>query len=264
MQDAGSGPGQDLFPTERAALILDRLRAHGQVRATVLAQELRTSEHTIRRHLHDLAAAGLCKRVYGGALLMSPASGKLSDRMDQAADRKAMLARTAASIVQAGNIILMDAGSTNAAIASALPEHLDLTVVTNAPEVCARLCDRPGFQVILLGGQLSRDGGGTVGATPVLQLQPIKADIYFLGTCAFNPTEGATVFNPEEAELKRAMVRASGQIALAMTSEKLMSTAPFLVAPTSAVDYLVVESGLPDAWLTDLKANCGIVLEAQP
>ncbi|MEA3127713.1 MAG: hypothetical protein QOD67_4732, partial [Caballeronia sp.] len=57
-----------LLPDERAKLILDRLRTHGRVLAAELALEFNTSEHTVRRHLRDLADAGHCKRVYGGAL----------------------------------------------------------------------------------------------------------------------------------------------------------------------------------------------------
>jgi len=264
MPDSGPSPAQDLFPDERAALILERLRAHGRVWASGLALELNTSEHTIRRHLGNLAAAGLCKRVYGGALLLSTASGTHAARMIQAPDRKAQLARTAVSIVQAGSILLIDAGSTNSAIASALPEHLDLTVVTNAPDICAGLCGRPGFQVLQLGGRVSRAHGGAVGATALLQVQQIKADLYFMGTCAFDPAGGASAFDSEEAELKRAMVQASGQTALAITTEKLMSTAPYLIAPPSAIEYLMVEPGLPADWLADLQAHCGIVLEAKP
>ena len=63
--------------------------------------------------------------------------------------------------------------------------------------------------------------------------------------------------------MKRAIIQANGQTALAMTSEKLLSTAPYLMAPTSAIEYLMVEPGLPAEWLADLQANCSIVLEAQ-
>src|ERR1700693_869277 len=89
-----------LLPDERAKLILDRLRTHGRVLAAELALELNTSEHTVRRHLRDLADAGHCKRVYGGALLISPAGVDASVRMHEAVDRKASLAVVAASIVR--------------------------------------------------------------------------------------------------------------------------------------------------------------------
>ncbi len=115
--------------------------------AAALAAELQTSEHTVRRHLRDLAEQGHCKRVYGGALLISPADKPAAVRMSEAVDRKASLAVVAASIVRPKQVILLDAGSTNVAIAQALPDNADLTVVTNSPEACMRMLDRPGFDV---------------------------------------------------------------------------------------------------------------------
>ena len=247
---------EGLLPEQREQLILERLRAQGRVLASALAAELQTSEHTVRRHLRDLADQGHCKRVYGGALLASPAGQPAAVRMGEAVDRKASLAAAAASIVRAKQIILLDAGSTNVAIAAALPDHADLTVVTNSPDACARLLNRPGFTVILIGGRIAAGAGGAVGATALLQVQQIRADLCFLGACALDPDEGVAAFDPEDAELKRAMVKASGQIAIALTSEKLMTAAPFSVAPAAAVDYLFVEADVPPARLAQLEAVC--------
>lgn len=257
-QDASEG----LLPDERERLILERLRAQGRVLASELASDFQTSEHTIRRHLRDLASAGHCKRVYGGALLTSPAGSAASVRMTEAVDRKASLAATAASIVRRGQIILLDAGSTNVAIAAALPDDADLTVVTNSPQACALLVDRPGFDVILIGGRVGRQTAGAVGATALLQVQQLRADLCFLGACAFDPAEGVAAFDAEDAELKRAMVKASGLTAIAVTSEKLMTAAPFVVTAAASVDYLIVEAGLDGGRLAQLEAACDNVMVA--
>ncbi|EEA04337.1 transcriptional regulator, DeoR family [Burkholderia sp. H160] len=253
-----------LLPEQREALILERLRTHGRVLAAELAAELQTSEHTVRRHLRDLADQGHCKRVYGGALLMSPADKPAALRMHEAVERKAQLAAAAVSIVRPKQIVLLDAGSTNVAIAAALPDNAGLTVVTNSPEACARLLNRPGFDVILVGGRIARGAAGSLGATALLQIQQIRADLCFLGACAFDPDEGVAAFDAEDAELKRAMVKASGQIAIALTSEKLMTAAPFAVAPASAVDYLFVEADVPAARVASLESVCDNVMVARP
>ncbi|SDR35541.1 transcriptional regulator, DeoR family [Paraburkholderia fungorum] len=258
-QEAESG----LLPEQREQLILERLRANGRVLAAALAAELQTSEHTVRRHLRDLAEQGHCKRVYGGALLTSPADKPAAVRMNEAPDRKARLAIAAVSIVRPRQIILLDAGSTNVAIAAALPDNADLTVVTNSPEACTRLLNRPGFDVILVGGRIARGAAGSLGATSLLQIQQIRADVCFLGACAFDPDEGVAAFDAEDAELKRAMVKASGQVAIALTSEKLMTAAPYAVAPASAVDYLFVETDVPAARLASLEAVCDNVTVAR-
>jgi DeoR/GlpR family transcriptional regulator of sugar metabolism len=258
-QEAADG----LLPDERERLILERLRAQGRVLASELAVEFNTSEHTVRRHLRDLADAGHCKRVYGGALLASPADRTASQRMEEAIDRKQRLAVCAASIVRPRQVVLLDAGSTNVAIAQALPDHADLTVITNSPEACLRMLDRPGFNVILVGGRISKDVAGAVGSIALLQIQQIKADLCFLGACALDPDEGIAAFDAEDAELKRAMVKASGLVAIAMTSEKLMTAAPFVVAPASAVDYLIVEADLSADRRRKLAKVCDTVVVAQ-
>jgi DeoR/GlpR family transcriptional regulator of sugar metabolism len=252
-----------LLPDERAKLILDRLRSRGRVLASDLAAEFSTSEHTIRRHLRDLADAGHCKRVYGGALLISPASTAGSVRMHEAVDRKAVLAVLAASIVRPGQIILLDAGSTNVAIAAALPDNADLTIVTNSPDACSRLMDRPGIDVILIGGRMNPRGAGSTGSTALLQVQQIRADLCFLGACAIDIAEGIGAFDAEEAELKRAMVKSSGQVAIAMTSEKLMTAAPYFVAPASDIDHLILEADVPANRLDAFETLCGNVMVAR-
>ncbi len=243
-------------------MILERLRTQGRVLASELAAALHTSEHTVRRHLRDLANAGHCKRVYGGALLTSPADQKASTRMSEAVARKACLANVAASIVRPEQTILLDAGSTNVAIAKALPDNADLTVVTNSPEACLRMLDRPGFDVILIGGRVGQYTAGSLGSTALIQVQQIRADLCFLGACALDPAEGVAAFDSEDAELKRAMVQASGLVAIAMTSEKLMTAAPFVVAPASAIDYLIVESDLSADRRTRLEEVCDNVMVA--
>jgi DeoR/GlpR family transcriptional regulator of sugar metabolism len=258
-QDAVDG----LLPVEREQLILERLRAQGRVLASELAAELQTSEHTVRRHLRELADQGHCKRVYGGALLISPSAKSAAVRMHEAVDRKACLATTAASIVRPKQIILLDTGSTNVAIAAALPDNADLTVVTNSPEACARLLNRPGFDIILIGGRIAQHAAGSTGATALLQIQQIKPDLCFLGTCAFDPDEGVAACEAEEAELKRAMVKASSQIAIALTSEKLITAAPFFVAPADAVDYLFVEADVTAERRAQLEAVCDNVMVAR-
>jgi DeoR/GlpR family transcriptional regulator of sugar metabolism len=257
-QDAIEG----LLPDERERLILARLHAEGRVLASELATQLQTSEHTVRRHLRDLASAGHCKRVYGGAILTSPAGVAASVRMREGVDRKASLARAAASIVRPGQIVFLDAGSTNVAIAQALPDNADLTVITNSAEACMRMQERPGFEVILIGGRVGRRTAGATGATALLQIQQIRADLCFLGACALDPIEGIAAFEAEEAELKRAMVQASSQVAIASTSEKLMTAAPYVVAPASAVDFLVVEADLPAGRLATLQAAFDTVMVA--
>jgi DeoR/GlpR family transcriptional regulator of sugar metabolism len=124
-----------LLLQERQARILDLLRNDGRVLAPELARSLGVSEDTVRRDLRGLARAGLCRRVYGGALLPAPDASPLPARIAARSEERQRLARAAANLVEPGNVVFIDAGSTNVAIAEALPDQMPITLVTNSPAV---------------------------------------------------------------------------------------------------------------------------------
>lgn len=227
------------LPRERQQLILDRLRRDGRVVAADLAQEFRVSEDSIRRDLRDLAAQGLCRRVYGGALLAQPVA-PLGERHHERAELKRALARVAASLVDEGQILFIDAGSTNTALAHALPDRRALTVVTNAPDVAMAVVGRPGFEVILLGGRIDPRIGGAIGSRTVRQAQDIRADLCFPGVCALDPVSGLWTFDEEETVFKQAIVEASGETVAIATPDKLVASATHHTVPITAITHLVV------------------------
>jgi DeoR/GlpR family transcriptional regulator of sugar metabolism len=241
-----------ILPEERHRLIRQRLEAQGRVLAVDLARDLSISEDTIRRDLRELAALGHCQRVYGGALRLSPASGDLQTRQRQNPEGKALAARRAVGLVQPGHVLFLDAGSTNRAIADALPDHADLTVITNAPDIALAVAARPGFTVIQVGGVLNPSIGGTLGARAVREVADYAADLCFVGACAVSAEVGIRCFTLEDAEFKRAVIAASRAVAVAVTAEKLGTAASFHVADLAAIDHLVVGGDVPNAALAPL------------
>ncbi|MDB5765285.1 MAG: Transcriptional regulator of sugar metabolism [Collimonas fungivorans] len=231
----------NLLLKERHAFIQERLLADGRVLALDLAQQLNVSEDTIRRDLRDLAAAGLCTRVYGGALPPPPAAGPLAERRSQAPERKARLAQAAISLVVADSVLFIDAGSTNLAIAAALPQ-LPLTVVTNAAAVALALQDRPAIELIMIGGRVNRRSGANLGAAALRDAERMRPDIFFLGGCGLDAAAGITCFNYEEAEFKRSLASASKSVLVAAISEKFGTAAPYAVLPAAHLTYLALES----------------------
>ena len=103
---------------------------------TELASQMNVSEHTIRRDLHELSKEGICKKVYGGAVLQLPDAGSFFSREQKISAEKNTIAQKAAALVMPGGCIFIDAGTTNLALAKALPADLRVTVVTNIR--CAR------------------------------------------------------------------------------------------------------------------------------
>ncbi|RDI98157.1 DeoR/GlpR transcriptional regulator [Dyella solisilvae] len=242
MAKATTAPLQSgALPEERQQRILDRLRGDGRVVAAELAQLFEVSEDSIRRDLRELAAQGLCKRVYGGALLPAATLTPLKQRRMEHSARKQALARKAVSLVQTGQTLLIDAGTTNAAIAAALPRDAGLTVITNAPHIAQLLLDREGFEVLLIGGRVDPAIGGTIGAQAVEQVRRVRADLCFPGACAIDAAHGLWGFDGEEALFKRAMIEASDETVVVATDDKLEAVALHQVAELSRVQHLVVE-----------------------
>ncbi len=233
----------NLLPQERHDLILQRLNADGKVLAAQLAQDLNVTEDTIRRDLRDLAAAGLCQKVYGGAVRMpaAPEGGTLTQRMARQQTDKSRLATVAATLVRQGAVIFLDAGSSNLAIAEALPP-VPLTVLTNAPSIAARLLDQSNIDLVMIGGRIKQSLGGSVGATALREVEHIHPDLYFIGACGVDVAAGVTAVDYEEAEFKRRVAAQSKATAVVATGAKLGAVASYRVLPISQLTHLIVEA----------------------
>jgi DeoR/GlpR family transcriptional regulator of sugar metabolism len=235
----------NLMPAERQKEILERIRKDGRVLAADLAREFSTSEDTIRRALRDLAAQGLCTRVYGGALAISPASGTILQRKSEAIDRKLALGQKMASIIQPGQFVFIDVGSTNLAVARSLPRSFGLTVATHDPTIAAVLVDRTDLTLITIGGQVNPIIGAPVDGRALRQVLELRPDLLLLGICAMDADDGLAAFHSEDAQMKRALLERSGSVAIAVVNEKLSASAPFQVAAVDVVGDLVVEEDAP-------------------
>jgi DeoR/GlpR family transcriptional regulator of sugar metabolism len=246
--------GTDLMPAERQKEILERIRRDGRVLATDLAREFSTSEDTIRRALRDLAAQGLCARVYGGALAI-PASGTVVQRRREAIDRKIALGEKIASLIRPGQFVFIDAGSTNLAVARSLPKSSGLTVATHDPAIAAVLADRTDLTLITIGGQVNPLIGAAVDGRALRMVLELRPDLLLLGICAIDAEDGIAAFYSEDAQMKQALLERSGSVAIAMLNEKLSASAPFQVAAIDAVADLVVEADAPQQVVSGFRSR---------
>src|SRR3954469_12988137 len=110
-----------MLTAQRKQLILDRLAAHGQIVAGDLAEELGTSEDTVRRDLRELALQGKLQRVHGGALPASVAAGDLRVRQQVSSLEKQALGCHGAKLIQSGRVVIIDGGTTAIQLARQLP-----------------------------------------------------------------------------------------------------------------------------------------------
>ena len=231
---------------ERRDLLLARLARDGRVIAKDVAGELGLSEDSVRRDLREMAAAGLCQRVYGGAVPASPAVADYATRQGVAVDSKARVAAAAAALVGPGTTVILDGGTTALAVARALPPGLEATVVTHSPTVAAALVDHPTVEVYVLGGRLFKHSAVTSGAAAVEAAQAVNADLFLLGVTGVHPDSGLTTGDADEAAMKRALSRRAADTYVLASAEKIGAASPFAVLPLAAVAGVVTDAPAGD------------------
>lgn len=232
---------------ERHYYILEHLRSEGRVQTLDLSRELLVSEDTLRRDLRDLAAAGKLQRVHGGALPRPTSGGSFAERQVQAAQPKQALAAAAARLIQDGQVILMDGGTTNLQVARSLPRTLRATIATTCPAIALALLPYPQIEVVLLGGRLSKDTETTVGIATADAVRSVRADACLLGICSLDVEIGISAADGEEALIKRMMIAQSAEVIAAVLADKLGTAMPYVVAPAHELTHLVTERFVPDA-----------------
>jgi DeoR/GlpR family transcriptional regulator of sugar metabolism len=253
-----------ILAAERQQQILEQLGRDGRVLAASLSEVFATSEDTIRRDLRDLAGRGLCRRVYGGALPVSPASNSVQIRAGEATDRKAALGRALAALVAPDSFVFIDAGSTNLAAAKALSEDLRVTVATHDPAIAAALSAKPKVALWLIGGRVSRDVGAALGGRTLADVEMLRPELAILGVCALDPVAGLAAFDPEDAEIKRTLLRNSGRIAAAVLNEKLETGAPFSLGRAESLESVVLEAYAPEPIARAFADRGMTILRAEP
>ena len=253
-----------ILAAERQQQILERLGRDGRVLATSLAEIFATSEDTIRRDLRDLAGRGLCRRVYGGALPLSPASSSAQIRAGEATDRKAALGQALAALIAPDSLLFVDSGSTNLAAVKAFPDHLRLTVATHDPAIAAALLAKRQVTLWLIGGRVNREVGAALGGRTLADIEGLRPELALLGVCALDPVAGVAAFDPEDAEIKRALLRNSSHVAAAILNEKLETSAPFALGPAESLDRVVLEADAPEPIARAFADRGMTVLRAQP
>lgn len=231
---------------ERRRAILEILNRDGRVLVLDLARRFETSQVTIRKDLEELHAHGLIHRTHGGAL---PArEGALEDptlREKEKLHRKEKLriAQTAAGLVQEGQVVILDSGTTTTAIAHSLRHFHNLTVVTNAVNIAAELSGTA-VEVILTGGTLRKNSFSLVGPIAEETLHRLNADILFLGVDGFDVQYGLSTPNLLEAKVNRVMVEVAKRTVAVCDSSKFGRRSLSLIVPPSALHQVVTDRGV--------------------
>jgi DeoR/GlpR family transcriptional regulator of sugar metabolism len=226
---------------QRKKTILDWLARDGQVLAGPMALDLGVSEDTIRRDLRELAAEGLLQRVHVGALPASSAVAAFAKRRALESSGKRAIGVAAASMIEPGQIVIIDGGTISGELVKHIPRTLAATVVTHSPTVAVALAGHPSIDVIMIGGMLYKHSIVNVGAAAIEAMSHINADIYFMGVTGVHPTAGLSTGDLEEAYVKRALVERSAETVVLASMEKLNSASAYAMGNLTLAQTIVAE-----------------------
>lgn len=255
MSAKGSGDDQENGSKQerRYAAILEHLHRTGTANVDSLSRQLSVSAHTIRRDLEVLHDRGSLRRVHGGAAQLEPlfyepfrSDHSFQEQIESYPEEKRRIARAAALLVNEGDVVGMTAGTTTTETIRCLPMNRRLTVVTNTINVAMELSKRKDVEVFVTGGVLRGTWFSLVGPTAIQSISKVFIDTLFIGVNGIDEKRGLTCFNSDEAELNKVMVQQARRKIVIADSSKFGVVANWLIAPTSVIDVIVTDSGVPE------------------
>jgi DeoR family transcriptional regulator, aga operon transcriptional repressor len=240
---------------ERRNKILELIDERGKVEVGELSRWFETSEATIRTDLKDLSRRGLIHRAHGGAVRVETVSTdpSLQVKAELRADEKRRIGEAAAALVNDGDSIILDSGTTTQQIARRIKNKRDLKVITNGLNIAAELVGAKDIQLILLGGVVRQNAASVVGHLTEEMLRQLSADKLFLAVDAFDLEFGLSTPNLEECQVNQAMVRVSTETILVADSSKFGKRSLSRIVPLSAVHRIVTDKELPAGTQTELR-----------
>jgi DeoR family transcriptional regulator, fructose operon transcriptional repressor len=249
--------GVTVYAEERQQAIAGLVTQRGRVAVTSVAEHFGVTTETVRRDLAVLERAGMLRRVHGGAVpagMLTVVEPGLGERHGTRIDAKRRIAAAAVSLLPgtAGSLIL-DGGSTTAALAELLPGDRALVVATNSVPIAARLAGSPGISLHVLGGRVRGITQTAVGESTLAGLADLRADVAFLGTNGISAGHGFSTPDEAEAAVKRAVARAGQRVVVLGDSSKLGREHLVRFAAVEDVDVLVTDDEADPAVVAELE-----------
>src|SRR6202167_5633168 len=232
-----------MLSEERQRAILEIVNRDGRVLVIDLARQFHTSQVTIRKDLEILHTRGRVHRSHGGALPARESALEdptLREKEKLHRKEKLKIAAAAARMVQEGQVVILDSGTTTTAIARALRKYDNLTVITNAVNIAAELSGSS-LDLILTGGSLRKNSFSLVGPIAEETLHRLNGDILFLGVDGFDMQHGFTTPNLLEAKVNRAMMDVARVVVAVCDSSKFGRRSLSSIAPPSAVHRIITD-----------------------
>lgn len=233
---------------DRRARIIEELQQEGKVDVSILSRAFGVSEVTIRNDLAHLENKGLLIRTRGGALKQELVGVDLalSEKRRRHLKEKQRIGKKAASLIQNGDTVILDSGTTTMEIVHNLTHHSDLTIITNAINIAASLAGKPNCKVIMLGGLMRDKSLSLVGSLAEENLKNYSCDKLFLGVDGIESGYGLSTPNMEEAHLNRIMIDVVKEVFLVTDSSKFLRRSFAFISPIDKIDTVITDEGIPE------------------
>jgi len=244
-------------PGERRRLsILEELATSRAVSVAELSRRFGVSAVSVRCDLEYLETRGLLRRIRGGAVSVPQTilEWSFTEKMAMHRDAKERIGRAAASLVQNGDVLIMDSGTTVVQVARHIPQAIlssgQLTVITSSLPIARELGPWKGVSLILLGGVYLPEQEVVVGPQALASLAQLHADRMFLGAGGLSLDSGPTTATVLDAEVDRASVRASDEVIAVVDSSKIGRKGLASVVPITDVDILITDAQAPAGFVS--------------
>ena len=237
---------------ERRRRIVELLATDDRAEVGELAVRFGVSESTIRRDLQLLSENGTVERTRGGALPPSRFEPSFGEKETENRAQKRAIARAAAELVEPGQTIFLDAGTTTLELARALRMRNDITVASNSVPIAVELANRLGL--MLTGGSVKESTLALIGPLAERSIEQMHVDIAFIGMNGVSATAGLTTPTWEEASVKVRMIQAARLAVVLADSTKLGAVTFAHVAGLDEVDLLITDDGAPNGELEALRS----------
>jgi DeoR family galactitol utilization operon repressor len=235
----------DEILADRHKIILELMAEKGHLSVNQLCETLGVSAVTVRSDLSELEDRGFINRTHGGAV---PAlNANVLERKRRNLEEKTRIAKAAADMVQDGDTLMIEAGTTTALIAKFLFGKRDIHIVTNSTLAFANARANPQMQISIVGGEFRRASESLVGPIALQAIERLNVSLAFVGTDGFTVEKGMTTHLIEGAEVVAAMVRQARTSVLVADSSKYGKTGFVSVLPLSAVDFIITDAKLDQA-----------------
>ncbi len=238
---------------QRRAKIIKMLEQEGQVQVPTLSRLFNVSPVTIRNDLAQLEQKNMLIRTRGGAIRPQRVGidFKLNEKAKKHFKEKQAIGRKAAELIQDGDTIILDSGTTTMEIAKNLCDFQNLTVITNALNIAQQLADCKNIRVIVPGGILRKNALSLVGPMAESAIRNYYCDKFFLGVDGIDAQYGVSTPNAEEAYLNRIMIELARETFVVTDSSKFKKRSFAFIAPMSKIHYVITDKNIPE----DEKAN---------